>query len=124
MHVYVCLCTYMRVYAIAKFAIQIFANICKYEHVCNCFSLNMSLASYLLGDTTRKLKQKGFFIVQFLTANRLLVDKQNHGPEVDAEQGAARVRLASQVTHGVARVLVSMHDTGNGAKITSLSRTT
>ena len=118
-------CKYVQVYAcilhvyVYVCKMYVYASMGKYVHVCHNF-----FCQYVLGSRTLILTQKGFLYFSVFNCLRLVVDRPNHGPGVDVEQGAARARLASPVAHAqwVACVLASMHDTGNGASITSWNK--
>ena len=55
----------------------------------------------------------------FSKGDSRVVRGPNHGPRVDVVQGAAWAGLATPIAHApfVARLLVAMHDSGNGAVI-------
>ncbi len=98
---------------------------CKYEHVCKLFSLNMSLESVYLAtpQQTQKISFLFFNIRRPNELHRPVVDRPNHGPGVDVERGAASAGLASLSpvahAHGVVCVLAFTHDKGNVASILS-----
>ncbi len=58
------------------------------------------LCQHILGKITWKSTQKGFFYCSVSTANRLVVDRPNHGPGIDVEQGAAKSGLTSTYWQG------------------------
>ena len=114
-------CKYVQVYAcilhvyVYVCKMYVYASMGKYVHVCHNF-----FCQYVLGSRTLILTQKGFLYFSVFNCLRLVVDRPNHGPGVDVEQGAASARLARPVAHAqwVACFLASMHVTGNGASIT------
>jgi hypothetical protein len=113
-------------------------NLCKFMLVnvsmstyATIFMLNVSFASMCLTQNwhnnvimTKNWHNNVFFFFPVSKAYWLVVDRPDHGPGIDVEQGAARARLASPVAHahGVGCVLASMHVTGNGASITSRNK--
>ena len=120
------MCTYMQVYAsicmyVARIRMCTYVK-CTYMQVwaSMCMYATIFFASMYWGAGHWYWHKKGFFYFSGFNCLRLVVDRPNHGPGVDVEQGAASARLARPVAHAqwVACFLASMHVTGNGASIT------
>ena len=115
MSVLACICMYFYVYACIRMK---FSRISQYNEECSCRARWNFTCAVIQFDTTWFQHRKSFFYFFNVSAGlRLVVDRPNHGPGVDVEEGTSRSRWALIVALAprIASFLAAVHTSGNSA---------
>ena len=125
MYYYVSMCIYVHVFSWYDVHL-VCACICMYLYVStdsHCSSVVICVQLGYIEHHVLQSEREGTICFEILfyfsKGDSRVVRGPNHGPRVDVVQGAAWAGLATPIAHApfVARLLVAMHASGNGAVI-------